>query len=152
MKDAFGGVFNVIFIVLFLVIMIGILGLVVSYTKAFKMKNIIITHIENYEASGCFTQDSACLNKIKASAEGIGYGSRIKCPDDFTKIDGLFCYKEIISTNTSHILTYINLYLPIPTYTYLYQPISTYISLYQPISAYTLNKCGGFQRKPPQTY
>ena len=123
MKDAFGGIINMVFVALFLVIMIGILGLVVSYTKAFKMKNIIITHIENYEASGCFTADTACMNKIKASAEGIGYGSRIKCPDDFTKIDGLFCYKEIISTNTSNhvsrkpvsyrIITQVDLDLPI---------------------------------------
>ena len=123
MKDAFGGIINMVFIALFLVIMIGILGLVVSYTKAFKMKNIIITHIENYEASGCFTADTACMNKIKASAEGIGYGSRITCPSDFTKIDGLFCYKEMVSTNTENhvsdrpisyrIITQVDLDLPI---------------------------------------
>lgn len=123
MKDAFGGIINMVFIALFLLIMIGILGLVVSYTKAFKMKNIIITHIENYEASGCFDEDTACMNKIKASAEGIGYGSRIRCPEDYGKIDGLFCYKEIISTNTENhvssrptsyrIITQVDLDLPI---------------------------------------
>lgn len=123
MKDAFGGIINMVFVALFLVIMIGILGLVVSYTKAFKMKNIIITHIENYEASGCFTADTACMNKIKASAEGIGYGSRITCPSDFIKIDGLFCYKEMISTKTENhisdrpisyrIITQVDLDLPI---------------------------------------
>ena len=99
MKDAFGGIINMLFIALFLLIMIGILGLVVSYTKAFKMKNIIISYIEQYEASGCFIDDTACMKKIKASAEGIGYGSRIRCPEGYGKIDGLFCYKEIISTS-----------------------------------------------------
>ena len=123
MKDAFGGVINMVFVSLFLLIVIGILGLVVSYTKAFKMKNLIISHIENYEASGCFEPDTACMNKIKASAEGIGYGSRINCPEDFGKIDGLFCYKEIISTNTHNhvssrptsyrIITQVDLDLPI---------------------------------------
>lgn len=125
MKDAFGGVINMVFIALFLLIMIGILGLVVSYTKAFKMKNLIITHIENFEASGCFTEDgdTACMNKIKASAEGIGYGSRIRCPDGFNKIEGLFCYKEMVSTNTENhvsnkptsyrIITQVDLDLPI---------------------------------------
>ena len=103
--------------------MIGILGLVVSYTKAFKMKNLIISHIENFESSGCFTEDTACMNKIKESAEGIGYGSRIRCPEDFNKIDGLFCYKEIISTNVDNhvsdrpvsyrIITQVDLDLPI---------------------------------------
>ena len=123
MKDAFGGVINMVFVALFLLIMIGILGLVVSYTKAFKMKNLIISHIENFESSGCFTEDTACMNKIKESAEGIGYGSRIKCPEDYGKIDGLFCYKEIISTNVDNhvsdrpvsyrIITQVDLDLPI---------------------------------------
>ena len=123
MKDAFGGIINMVFIALFLLIMIGILGLVVSYTKAFKMKNLIITHIENFEASGCFTEDTACMNKIKESAEGIGYGSRITCPEDFEKIDGLFCYKEMISDKTDNhvsnkptsyrIITQVDLDLPI---------------------------------------
>lgn len=123
MKDAFGGVINMVFVALFLLIMIAILGLVVSYTKAFKMKNLIITHIENYEASGCFTEDTACMNKIKASAEGIGYGSRIRCPEDFGTVEGLFCYKEIISTNTENhissrptsyrIITQVDLDLPL---------------------------------------
>lgn len=123
MKDAFGGIINMLFIALFLLIMIGILGLVVSYTKAFKMKNIIISYIEQYEASGCFTDDTACMKKIKASAEGLGYGSRITCPSDFEKIDGLFCYKEMISTNTDNhfsnkptsyrIMTQVDLDLPI---------------------------------------
>ena len=123
MKDAFGGIINIVFIALFLLIMIGVLGLVVSYTKAFKMKNIIISHIENFEASGCFEEDTACMKKIKASAEGIGYGSRITCPSDFTKIDGLFCYKEMVSSNTKNhvsnkpisyrIITQVDLDLPI---------------------------------------
>ena len=123
MKDAFGGVINMVFVSLFLLIMIGILGLVVSYTKAFKMKNLIISHIENYEASGCFEPDTACMNKIKASAEGIGYGSRIRCPEGYGLIDGLFCYKPILSTNTGNhisanpvsyrIITQVDLDLPI---------------------------------------
>ena len=41
MKDAFGGILNLVFIVVFLLLVIGVLGLVVSYTKAFKMKNEI---------------------------------------------------------------------------------------------------------------
>ncbi len=123
MKDAFGGIINMVFVALFLLIMIGVLGLVVSYTKAFKMKNLIISHIENFEASGCFQEDTACMKKIRASAEGIGYGSRITCPTDFNKIDGLFCYKETISSNTDNhisdrpisyrIITQVDLDLPI---------------------------------------
>lgn len=128
MQDAFGGIINMLFIVLFLLIVIGVLGLVVGYTKAFKMKNIIISHIENYESSGCFENGdgSACKRKMIESARGIGYGPRnIKCPADFTKVDNLFCYKEEISTNlgnhvsnkpTSYrIITQVDLGLPIIT-------------------------------------
>ena len=53
MKEAFSGIYSIAFIVVFLVIVIGILGLVVSYTKAFKMKNIIISTIEKYEGACC---------------------------------------------------------------------------------------------------
>lgn len=123
MKDAFGGIINMAFLGLFLLIIIGILGLVVSYTKAFKMKNIIISHIENYESSGCFTEGTACMKKIRESAEGIGYGSRIFCPDDYGKIDGLFCYKEFTANNPDNyvldnpkyyrIVTQVDLDLPI---------------------------------------
>lgn len=123
MKDAFGGIINMFFVAIFLLITIGILGLVVSYTKAFKMKNIVISHIENFEASGCFTEGTACMKKIRESAEGIGYGSRISCPSGFNKIDGLFCYKEIQSTNRDNyysnnpvsyrIMTQVDLDLPI---------------------------------------
>lgn len=132
MQDAFGGVINMVFIALFLLIIIGVLGLVVSYTKAFKMKNEIITHIENYEASGCFAEpegavvaQTACMTRIRESAEGLGYGSNIKCPADFTEIEGLFCYKEFVSSNpTNHvsnrptsyrIITQVDLQLPIIT-------------------------------------
>ena len=89
MQEAFGGIINMFFISLFLLIVISILGLVVSYTKAFKMKNVIISHIENYEASGCFTKGTACMTKIEDSARALGYGAKINCPTGFTKIDGL---------------------------------------------------------------
>ena len=39
MKDAYGGILNLVFVVVFLLIVIAVLGLVVSYTKAFRMKN-----------------------------------------------------------------------------------------------------------------
>ena len=54
MRDGFGGILNIVFIVIFLLIVEGVLGLVVNYTKAFKMKNNVISMIEQYEAAGCF--------------------------------------------------------------------------------------------------
>ena len=79
MKEAFGGIFNIMFVVIFLVVIIGVLGLVFSYTKAFKMKNAIISTIENYEGSGCYPEitggvsDSACRREILRQAQGLNY-------------------------------------------------------------------------------
>ena len=63
------------------------------------------------------------MKKIRESAEGIGYGSRITCPSGFNRVDGLFCYKEMESTNRDNyhsnnpvsyrIMTQVDLDLPI---------------------------------------
>ena len=66
---------NIVLIAFFLIIVEGILGLAVNYSKAFKMKNLVISTFEKYEAAGCVErvhngsavniQSSACY---KASA------------------------------------------------------------------------------------
>lgn len=95
MKDAFGGILNIVLIALFLIIVEGILGFVVNYTKAFKMKNSVISAIEQYEAVGCVNTDkasTACRDKIVESAKSIGYSpSNLNCPNGYQKIDSLFC-------------------------------------------------------------
>lgn len=96
MRDAFGGILNIVLIALFLVIVEGVLGFTVNYTKAFKMKNIVISSIEEYEASGCFNTsgDTSCRNKIIEGAKNVGYSpSNLSCPNLYTSIDNLFCYK-----------------------------------------------------------
>ena len=89
MQEAFGGILNLVLIAIFLVIVEGILALGVSYTRAFKMKNQVISTIEEYETSGCFSSNSntPCNQKIKERAEAIGYVSpNLHCPDE--GIDG----------------------------------------------------------------
>jgi hypothetical protein len=96
MKDAFGGVVTITFIAVFLVIVSGVLGLTVSYTKAFRMKNFVISAIEKYEARGCFSANSGCRDLINEGAKKIGYSSSIdlNCPSGFDKVEGLFCYQK----------------------------------------------------------
>ncbi len=95
MKDAFGGILNIVLIALFLIIVEGILGFVVNYTKAFKMKNHVISAIEQYEAIGCVDTNkatTACRDKIVDSAKSIGYSpANLRCPNGYQKIDDLFC-------------------------------------------------------------
>lgn len=100
MKEAFGGIVNLVFIVVFLLVVMGLLGLVVSYSKAFKMKNIIISTIEEYDGYGCGTstgitkEDSACLSKIKDGASDLGYNpiSNRCSSSDYNDAFGLYCY------------------------------------------------------------
>ena len=80
MRDGFGGILNIVFIVIFLLIVEGVLGLVVNYTKAFKMKNNVISMIEQYEAAGC----------------------SLNCPSGYDSVYDLFCYRGEIVKNTGN--------------------------------------------------
>ena len=141
MKEAFGGIFTIAFIVVFLVIVIGILGFVVSYTKAFRMKSDIIYTIERYEGSccgggsetslfsaysskSCSPQKSMCRQKVAEKARDLGYNPvSLNCPSGYAKAtyDGkeLFCYKinNVVSSGnkriTYSVITQVDINFPI---------------------------------------
>lgn len=72
MRDAFGGIVNIAIIVTFLVIVSGYLAFNVNYTKAFRVKNKIITTIEQYEGN-CSMVNGACDQSITNYMREIGY-------------------------------------------------------------------------------
>mgnify|MGYP003478566091 FL=1 len=121
MKDAFGGIVNIVLVAIFLVIISGILGLVVNYTKAFRMKNTVISLIEQYEgAKGCFGESSAssCQEKIEEKAKSFGYHpTELRCPSDYTKSYDLFCYKRVDSDSGKNyvftVITQVDIDIPI---------------------------------------
>lgn len=102
MRDAFSGIVNIVFVVLILVIIEGILGLIVCYTKAFKMKNAVIANIERYEGSGCdgsLGTETACIKEIVESAKRLGYSptSNNSCDGmESVSVNGktLYCFKK----------------------------------------------------------
>ena len=70
------------------------MALVVSYSKAFKMKNIVISTIEQYEGHACDKSTSACAERIKEQAEELGFKPNpFKCESGFTSMDNLYCFK-----------------------------------------------------------
>ncbi len=71
MREAYSGIVNIFFIAVFLVIVSGILAFIVTYTKAFKMKNIVISTVEQYEGSGCKSDSSSCFARIEERAKNI---------------------------------------------------------------------------------
>lgn len=123
MKDAFGGILNLVLIVIFLVVVEGILGLAVNYSKAFRMKNIVISAIERYEGFGCFSDktsgQSDCRVRIQNGAKSIGYfpNNNLNCSTGYTKSDNYFCYKKSDSSSGNHyvytIVTQVDINIPI---------------------------------------
>lgn len=96
MRDAFGGIVNLAMIVVFLVLVCGYLAFNVNYTKAFRVKNYIITSLEQYE--GNCTNGTACSNKIQAYIKQVGYNAPDFKIDDYTCNYG-YCYKEFKVSN-----------------------------------------------------
>lgn len=81
MRDAFGGIVNISMIVVFLVVVSGYLAFNVSYTKAFRVKNKVITTIEQYQ--GNCGSGSDCEKKINAYIQQVGYS-----PAEFDGYEG----------------------------------------------------------------
>ena len=102
MKESFGGIVSFFMLAVFLIIVIGLLGLVVSYTKAFKMKNMIITSIEQYQGLGCDKPNSPCLKNIDEGSKKLGFAPvSLSCPSDYTKMKDLYCYKVVYVKGTN---------------------------------------------------
>ena len=95
MRDALGGTVVLMIIVIFIVFALGYLAFNVNYTKAFRMKNKIISVYEDYRGD---CSSSECQAAITDYAKSIGYtvDSSMTCPKNFEKIKGLYCVKEQI--------------------------------------------------------
>lgn len=102
MRDAFGGVVNLVIIVVFLVLVSGYLAFNVNYTKAFRVKNKIISTFEQYEGNcqSSTTEANTCNGEITAYMKNIGYSAPYL--DLTSEADGAYdkchygyCYKKI---------------------------------------------------------
>ena len=92
MRDALGGTVALVIIVVFIVIALGYMAFNVNYTKAFRMKDKIITLYENYDGN-C---NSECESKITDYAKSIGYESvKGNWCSGTPKISGLYCEKAV---------------------------------------------------------
>ena len=96
MRDAMGGTVTLVIIVVFIVIALGYMAFNVNYTKAFRMKNKIIAVYEDYEGD-C---QGACQEVINEYAKTLGYsvGKSITCPEGYTGVKDLYCYKKVVSS------------------------------------------------------
>ncbi|MDO5002966.1 MAG: hypothetical protein Q4E39_01885 [bacterium] len=70
MRDSIGGVFNLTFIAVFMLVVSGYLAFSVSYNKAFKVKNRIISILEQNEG-----YNSEAKSQILDYMKAIGYNA-----------------------------------------------------------------------------
>lgn len=120
MRDALGGTVNIAIIVVFIVFALGYLAYNVNYTKAFRMKDKIITVYEKYK--GVCPNDT-CGKEIDDYAKSIGYQpDNFDClGDENTGINGLYCIKGIKVNDIDdmktrcyyHVVTRISISIPI---------------------------------------
>ena len=75
MRDAYGGITSLVIMVVFLVLVSGYLAFNVNYTKAFKVKNKIISLFEQYEGECGESPSSKCDQEIAEYITKIGYSS-----------------------------------------------------------------------------
>lgn len=93
MRDALGGTVVITIIVIFIVFVSAYLAFNVNYTKAFKMKNKIISTYEEY--NGECDKSTECKTIIKEYAESIGYKPKLNCGGYDRDSNGLYCFKEM---------------------------------------------------------
>ncbi len=103
MRDAYGGIVNITIIVVFLVIVSGYLAFNVNYTKAFRLKNKIISVLEEYEGSGYRNSQSTARTKIREYASQIGYNTNKPKVDGtgWVQDDVGYCIRFIEKTGSS---------------------------------------------------
>lgn len=89
MKASFGGILNLFLIVAFIVIISSLLLFNVSYAKAFRVKNKIITTYEQYEG---FCGEK-CNRIIKNYEDSLGYRINTRMVADSSK--GEKCVQEL---------------------------------------------------------
>lgn len=119
MRDAFGGIVNITFIVVFMVIVNGYLAFAANYNKAFRVKNKIISLIEQNE--GWDKNNTELKNKIQTEMKQVGYAvTNLSIEDYDCDTQWGYCVREInnnksteINKITYEVVTAVNIDIPI---------------------------------------
>jgi hypothetical protein len=82
MKEAIGGIPIIQIVIIFIIIFAGIMGLTINHSKAFAVRDEIITIIESEDPKAVSNKLSdKTIEKIKNHLKEIGYRTTKKCPD-----------------------------------------------------------------------
>ena len=122
-------------VLVFIVLFSGYLAISINYSKAFKVKNEIITIIEKNEGFTTKTgsqTDNSTEKQIDSYLEKIGYqtATTLNCPEDIygegtTARTGGYCIKRIETTQGNYykVTTFVKIELPLIWNTFTF-PVS----------------------------
>lgn len=122
MKDALGSYFNLTLLFVFILLVSGFISLAINYTKAYRVKNNVLTYLEKYEGN---TGNTEMLSSINDYIKSVGYGANndailsaknqgYTCPTYNGQVQG-WCYKRGSTVNdqfTIDIVVFINVNIP----------------------------------------
>lgn len=72
MREALGGYFNLTILFAFILLVSGFISLAVNYTKAYRVKNNVLTYLEKYEGN---PNNEEMLDYIDSYIKSVGYGA-----------------------------------------------------------------------------
>lgn len=136
MRDAIGGTMSITIIIVFLVLINGYLAFSVNYTKAFRVKNRVISTIEQNEGyTEHAKEEIRDYLKQVSYVVPVDYTSKVES-DGYTCNDG-YCIKVNVAGNTS----------PNETYQGTYYSVVTFINIDIPVLNKILPLVNAFQIK-----
>ncbi len=123
MKDAIGGIFNLSLLMVVILLVSGFISLAINYTKAYRVKNNVLSYLEKYEGN---TGNTDMLDKTYDYIKSIGYvatntavtsaeNEGYTCPNYNGKKLG-WCYRdgEIVNEKfTIDIVVFVNINIPL---------------------------------------
>lgn len=70
MRDALGSYFNLVILFTFILLVTGFISLAMNYTKAYRVKNNVLTYLEKYEGN---PDNEEMLEYIDSYIKSVGY-------------------------------------------------------------------------------
>lgn len=70
MKDAIGSYLNLTLLFIFILIVSGFISLAINYTRAYRVKNVVLMYLEKYEGNADNTE---MLERFDAYKQSVGY-------------------------------------------------------------------------------
>ena len=87
MRQAIGTTWVMQLVIIFMLIFVAFLALTINYTKAFKVKNELVTIVEKYE--GIQTKSGGSIELINNYLSYNGYGTMKACETGYYGVDNL---------------------------------------------------------------